>query len=75
MIRFPIYLNYDPTQAPVGFVEINEDNVPMEMLNICAIVPQSKGNIGSPHEWEVIAFGLVARTAVDTRPKQELGET
>lgn len=76
MIRFPIYLNYDPTLPPVGFVEIEEEHVPMKALNSCAIVPQSKGSIDrQPDSWEVVAFGLIPRTTVDTRPKSELGET
>lgn len=67
MTRFPIYPNYDHRELPIGFVEINEE-VPMEVLNECAIIPAL---IKQPQdsEFKTVEFGLVQRVDVDTRPR------
>jgi hypothetical protein len=67
MKRFPIYINYDITQPPVGFIEIDLDRVPEDILSECAIVTQTRVVENGPNE--LICYGLIARQSVDTRPR------
>lgn len=65
--RYPIYLNYDMDTAPIGFVEIDSD-IEEKILQDGAVVPYLLKK-STDANFEVVAFGLVDRTAVDTRPR------
>lgn len=71
MTFYPIFFNYDPTQLPVGRVELIEDNIPKEILPDIAIVPALIKDSNNP-EFRIVEFGLVLRTNVDTRPRAEM---
>lgn len=70
MKRFNIFLNYDAT-SPVGFIEIDELKVPDPVLGDCAIVPRSKVEKETKEHIEVIDYGLIPITSVDTRPRDQ----
>lgn len=65
--RYPIFLNYDMDTAPIGFVEIDAD-IDEKILQDGAVVPYLLKK-STDEKFEVVAFGLVDRTAVDTRPR------
>lgn len=67
MKRFQIYINYDLSQAPVGFVELDVDRIPEDILAECALVTQTKVRDDGPNE--VMCYGLIARTSVETRSR------
>lgn len=70
-----IYLNYDFDSTPIGRVESfdNGADLPLEST---AIVPTVVLHDDGPNE--VVSWGLVQRTRVDTRPdanpRERLGE-
>lgn len=68
-----IYLNYDFDSTPIGRVEIFDSDVPLESTAIVPTVVHRKD--GSD---EVVSWGLIPRTRVDTRPdanpRERLGE-
>lgn len=67
-MRYPIYLNYDPAQQPIGFVDINEGTL-KEIVHEGVILPKlSSAGDGAP--FELISFGLVLRTTVDKRSRK-----
>lgn len=71
MTRFPIYINYDPTKPPVGFIELDEAHIPKEIIPDIAVVPSLVRPLGQS-EWKIVDFGLIPRTQVDTRERGDL---
>jgi hypothetical protein len=65
-----IYPNYDITQLPVGYVELG-DSVDIEMISECAIVPTSIIDTETREVKSIANFGMILRTAVDTRSREE----
>jgi len=68
MKRFEVYLNYDLSQAPIGFVELDTSRIPEDILSECALVTQTKVHDDRPNE--VMCYGLIARASVDTRTRR-----
>jgi hypothetical protein len=69
MRRFPVYLNYDFTKTPIGFVNIHDEtHEDIEgIIRDGAIVPHLVKKEGE-EEFQVKSFGLVKRTEVNTGP-------
>lgn len=67
MTRYPIHLNYEMDTTPIGFVEIDGD-IEEKILRDGAIVPYLFKK-SDDEKFTVVAFGLVNRTSVDTRPR------
>lgn len=66
MKRFPILLNYNPSEI-IGWVELNDDSISEELLLNCAIVPGARKGRDTQEEFKVENFGLIARSTVDVR--------
>lgn len=69
MNRYPIYVNYDTTTAPIGFVQL-DDAIEIDVIREGAIVPYL-GKRSSDEEYSVWGFGFVPRISVDTRQPNE----
>jgi hypothetical protein len=51
---FEIYLNYDLSQAPIGFVELDTSRIPEDILSECALVTQTKVHEDRPKRSHVL---------------------
>jgi hypothetical protein len=72
MKSFLIFADYDP-KHPVGTVRLDENVVPVDNFPDCILAPLLIVDREN-EKFELKSFGLILRTSVDTRPRNEIAK-